>query len=114
MAGLTSALLGQDVLGEVDDYVTNLGTETVNGRATTHYRVDKAGFEQAAAASGQPIDITEGQLDVWIDEGGFTVKWELVMDGTGFDDTNPTAQGRLQMSLELYDFGADITIEPPV
>ena len=89
-------------------------------------RVDKAGFEQTAAASGHRIDLTEGRLDVWIDEAGqFPVKWELVTDGKGFSaacwgdcylkyaDPDDPFSRRLEWSLELHDFGADITIEPP-
>lgn len=121
-----TSLGSQQVLGDVNDYVIVVGKDTVNGRSTVHYRVDKAGFEQAAAASGHRIDLTEGRLDVWIDEAGqFPVKWELVTAGKGFRaacwgdcylkyaDPDDPFSGRLEWSLELYDFGADITIEPP-
>ncbi len=123
----TTSLKSLQALGAVNDYLLEVGNETVNGRSTVHYRVDKTGIELAAANAGHRIAITEGNLDVWIDDAGqFPVKWQLVVDGKGYfancwGDCTLTYLnadidqdgGRFEWSLELYDFGADITIEPP-
>lgn len=120
-----TSLQGQQVLGDISDHLLEVGGEMINGRSTVHLRVDRAGFERAAADSGHRFFDNEARLDVWIDQlGQFPVKWELATDGPGFAvwcwgdcslswGTPLGGDTSAEWSLELYDFDADITIDAP-
>src|SRR4051812_46511218 len=90
----------------------NLGPASVRGAATTHYRVtiDTAKALQnkgltspllAAAASTLPASIP---ADVWIGKDGLVRQVRLALS---------VAQGRMAMTINLYDYGTDASIAAP-
>jgi hypothetical protein len=92
--------------------VRNLGAATVDGSATTHYRVtiDPAKALQAkglaspllaAAAAKLPASIP---ADVWIGTDGLVRRARVAL-GTG--------EGRVAMTMDLYDYGTDAAIAAP-
>src|SRR5262245_1094972 len=95
-----SAGLGQldptkllDYLREVSNNVENLGTETVRGTETTHYRAT--------------IDLPGGgsvPIDAWIDGQGYARKATLNADVSG---------SSFNIVFEMYDFGTPVHVEAP-
>lgn len=92
--------------------VRNLGPASVGGAATTHYRItiDTAKALQnkgltspllAAAASTLPASIP---ADVWIGKDGLVRQVRLALS---------VAQGRMAMTINLYDYGTDASIAAP-
>lgn len=93
--------------------VTELGEQDVRGTPATHYRIDLD-----AAAIGRLEDLPTNQrsafeleypsnirrLDVWIADGHLR-RIQVIQDYEAADSPGTT--------VEFYDFGADITIEPP-
>jgi hypothetical protein len=92
--------------------VRNLGSATVDGTATTHYRVtiDTAKALQAkgltspllaAAASTLPASIP---ANVWIGKDGLVRRVQLDL---------AAAQGRMAMTMNLSDYGTDVPVAAP-
>jgi hypothetical protein len=92
--------------------VRSLGAATVGGAATTHYgiTIDTAKALQAkgltspllaGAASTLPASIP---ADVWIGKDGLVRQIRLALG---------VAQSRMRMTMNLYDYGADVTIAAP-
>ncbi|HET9115703.1 MAG TPA: LppX_LprAFG lipoprotein [Gaiellaceae bacterium] len=92
--------------------IRNLGSATVDGTATTHYRVtlDTAKALQAkgltspllaGAAATLPASIP---ANVWIGKDGLVrqVRIELA-----------AAQGRMTMTMNLFDYGTDVPVAAP-
>ncbi|MGA9596333.1 MAG: hypothetical protein WBV06_09260 [Acidimicrobiia bacterium] len=98
--------------------VEDLGTETVRGVNTTHYRavVDVAGMMDAADAQVQTDLNSFGTLpdtmpvEFWLGDDNVMHKMVMQFDGSG-DSSN--GFGSMTMTWEMYDFGADINIEAP-
>ncbi len=117
-----------NLLGRAGD-VTTVGTETVRGVATTHYRgtldvaaaLDQVGADEQAQAKDQlaqlgidPKDVNI-PVDVWIGEDDLVRRVQVGVDGSQFAGTEvPTGGVNATITVELYDFGApvDITIPP--
>jgi hypothetical protein len=92
--------------------VRNLGAATIGGAATTHYRVtiDTAKALQSkgltsplltGAASTLPASIP---ADVWIGKDGLVRQVRLALG---------VAQGRMAMTMNMYDYGTDASIAAP-
>jgi hypothetical protein len=82
-----------DYLRRVSNDVTKVGTETVRGAETTHYRAT--------------IDLPGGgslPIDVWIDDQGYARKATLDADASG---------SHLNVVFEMYDFGAPVNVDAP-
>lgn len=99
-----------------------VGNEMLNGRSVLRYRAPKELFETLDPVGIDPninTVILNGdmsiQFDVWIDEArGFLTKIEAVVEGKGFNEAIPEATGRIDITMELYDFNGNITITAPV
>jgi hypothetical protein len=105
-------------LGAVGEDVEELGTETVRGVETTHYRatvdldrvVDEAEPEVRGATKlwidllKRQLELGEVPIDVWVDEDGLVrrIEQEYELDGT-----------RTQITMELDDFGIEVDAEAP-
>jgi len=115
------------ILGQAGD-VTTVGTESVRGVDTTHYR----GTLDVAAALGQlsadERAKIEGQLsqvgidpkainfpvDVWIGQDDLVRRVQVGVDGSQFAGTAaPTGGVNATVTVELYDFGAPVDITIP-
>jgi hypothetical protein len=99
--------------------VEEVGTEEVRGAETTHYRLTvdlreaaerapeyRAVIEQSLKAGSE----AEVPADVWVDGDGRVRRVRMVYAGV------PTAEGtsaEVTVTTELYDFGADVSVEPP-
>ena len=92
--------------------VQSLGSATVGGTAATHYRVtidtakalEAKGLASpllAGAAATLPASIP---ADVWIGKDGLVRQIRLALDA---------AQGRMAMTMNLYDYGTDASISAP-
>lgn len=101
------------------DEVEEVGTEEVRGAQTTQYRLT-VDLREAAERSTEYRAVIEQSLetggaaevpaDVWVDEDGRVRRVRMV-----YGDV-PTAQGttaEVTVTTELYDFGADVNVEPP-
>lgn len=111
--------------------VKELGTETVRGEQTKHYRVTvdirdvaenapeeaREAMKEFASWYVDPIQTSE----VWIDDDGRARRLETTTDSAnlklpdclgGAQSENPF-QGKTTVSMELFDFGKDVDIEVP-
>ena len=105
-------------LWAVGEDVEELGTETVRGVDTTHYRatVDLDRVVEAAEAEvrdatrvwidllKQQLELGEVPIDVWVDEDGLVrrIEQEYEVGGT-----------QTQIRMELDDFGIEVDAEAP-
>jgi len=101
------------------DEVDEVGTDEVRGEETTRYRVTvdlreaakrspdyRAVIEQSLATGGS----AEVPTDVWVDDEGRVRRVRMVYADVA------TAEGTtadVTVTTELYDFDADVEIEPP-
>jgi hypothetical protein len=108
----------QAEIPDTGDLFKRVGTETVNGRETVHYRADKESLAQASIDDPQAqqffANAEEAQLDMWVDQSeNFIVKMQIIIFGKGFNENMPDSSGRIEMLVEFYDFNAPITITAP-
>ncbi len=103
---LTKGLFSPNALGSVKD-AKYVGTETVNGLKTKHYKYDEKGFALfgAAKVSG----------DMWIaTDGEFVVKETLNWSGAaGLFGLGANAKGDGKWTWEITDVNQTITIKAP-
>ncbi|MGH2737079.1 MAG: hypothetical protein ACRDKZ_15985 [Actinomycetota bacterium] len=97
--------------------VEEVGTEELRGVETTHYRytldldrVIQEVPEDLKKSIQAVIDLGTGDIpgEIWVDEDGLTRKmsYEMSQSMQGQEMTQ-------QMTLEYYDFGVDVEVEPP-
>ena len=106
-AELTSSEFTTQMLGAIRkdaSHVTNLGPATIDGVATTHYRVmmteTSTGTSSAAPVSG----ITGLPLDVWVDRQGRLSQLRLQLPLFGID---------LAETMTLSAYGSPVSVTPP-
>jgi hypothetical protein len=111
-------------LRAASDDVREVGEEEVRGVETTHYRmtidlqkvVDQAPEdqrEQLRASIDQLIEqsgVRTVPTEVWVDDDGLARRMKLTYEGMRFA---PGQQGDMTMTMELYDFGVEVDVEPP-
>jgi hypothetical protein len=99
-------------LGRTVDTPTELGTETIDGVETTHYRAPidpkkvprNDRLQKLTAAVYKP-------LEVWIDEDEHVRQVRL--DFTAKSDPAKPQRGRTVVTMRLSDFGQTVDVEPP-
>jgi hypothetical protein len=91
--------------------VRSLGAATVDGVATTHYRVtvDTAKALQAQGLTspllaGAAAELPKVPVDAWIGNDGLLRRIRLAAG---------TPQGRLDLTMNLYDYGTKLAISAP-
>jgi hypothetical protein len=96
-------------------HVREVGTDSVRGVSTTHYKVT-VDLERAAAESSgstrqslrrviELSGVKKLPAEVWIDGKGYLRKVEY---------GQPIGNGRsVHLSMELHDFGGPVTVKPP-
>jgi hypothetical protein len=122
---------GLDVTGMLDwlrgvsGNVTEIGTDTIHGDTTTHYRANvdltkaaaeappavRAQVEQAAQAVGQTIPV-----DVWVDGQGRLRQLIVSVDpgkAQAPDGGVLSGTGPVVVTVDLWGFGAPVTVTAP-
>jgi hypothetical protein len=112
----------------VTEGVEELGEEKVRGVTTTHYRalVDvRKSAEQAAGSLDAEtrralqesvdrlVELTGTKvmpMDVWIDEEGLARRISMSFD---MNVPEATEKMRMEMSMEFFDFGTAVDVNPP-
>jgi hypothetical protein len=91
--------------------IRNLGSATVDGDAATHYRVtiDTAKALQTKGLNspllaGAAAELPKIPVDAWIGTDGLLRR--ITFEAA-------TAQGHVDMTMDLYDYGANVTISAP-
>jgi hypothetical protein len=119
LGGLMSAsqLQPSDILSmlkaEAAATVRNLGTATVDGVATTHYRIT-VDLAKALKESGLAKPILSrvaakaGKVpaDVWVDKDGLVRRIRISLG-------SPNTRRHLSLTMDVSDYGADVTIAAP-
>jgi len=98
-----------------------IGNEVLNGRPVLHYRAARERFENLDPIGIDPSitnllnkDINL-QFNIFLDSTrGFLTKMEMVIEGKGLNEGLPDATGRIDITMELYDFNGNIVITAPV
>jgi hypothetical protein len=95
--------------------VDKVGAESIGGVQTTHYAVSANLDSAAEHASGSTRDALQGviaqsgvrtlPLDVWLDGNGYIRKVRY--------DEHAGRRQAAQVTMELHDFGAPVTIDAP-
>lgn len=101
-----------------------VGQEEVRGEATTHYRgsydVARAlrgarGLQQAAlrSALGAAADVPEAAYDVYLDDAGRLRRLTQTVELPPSPAVGRDSPMKVTTTLELFDFGIDVTVIPP-
>ena len=113
-----------ELLQGVTKEVRDLGREDVRGAATTHYEtvldLNRAA-EQTSDSVRQSIQHLIARAgraripaDVWIDDDGRMRKLSYAVDlPTSGDDASPASLESMSVTLELYEFGIDVSVSVP-
>jgi len=112
-----------EILKAAGGTVETLGTETLRGTDTTHYRATLDPAQIAKLGVGQNPDLaplTEGlsgasgladvPVDVWLDDRGLVRKLSLSLSGL---QSGTSQQGHASVGFELWDYGEDVSIDVP-
>lgn len=119
-----------EALRGVSSGIETVGTETIDGVETTHYRatidlqkaIAAAPEDQQAEmkASLSELGMAEMPVDVWVDGDGLARRMTLsfdfaAMSGMGSDpETEKMFKGAsMEMSMDMYDYGQPVNIQIP-
>ncbi len=100
--------------------IEEVGTETIRGVETTHYRaeVDMAELQAALPADqAAELEATMGAgldllpMEFWIGDDGLVYRWSTTMDMSGMADA--AGIDTLSMTYEMFDYGQDVGIVAP-
>ncbi len=110
---------GLEALRGVSSDVTEVGTETLRGVETTHYRATidlaKALADAPAGARDGARDLLERAgaptipVDVWLDAQDRVRKYTMQVDGAAFGSESSS----VAVTYEFYDFGAPVDVSAP-
>lgn len=110
---------GLEALRGVSSDVTEVGTETLRGVETTHYRATidlaKALADAPAGARDGARDLLERAgtptipVDVWLDAQDRVRKYTMQVDGSSFGAESSS----VAVTYEFYDFGAPVDVSAP-
>jgi len=113
-----SQLQPSDLLGMLRSEgakIRRLGSATIDGTATTHYRVtvDVAKALDSKGLTSPLLGTVEAQLpklpeDVWISKDGLVRRV-----GTSYGFTVAGRQLRIRLAMNIFDYGTHITIAAP-
>ena len=107
----------------VSNSVAKVGTASIRGTQTTHYRAT-VDFGKVAAKRGLPaaqiqaLEKTLGTstfpVDLWIDGQGVARRLQFHFPLPKATPTSAAGQsGQITETLDLYDFGAPVAVQPP-
>ena len=119
MSDIFTSFVDQFVLEGTE--ADNLGDETIDGVATTHYQMqDISIFTRMAQMSADSDEVIEkAEMNVWgAKDAGYVLKYEVVADVSNVKDTDAsgaevaTTQS-VHWSYQISDVNSDITITLP-
>jgi hypothetical protein len=99
--------------------IEEVGTEEIRGVETTHYEltVDLRKVVEQAPGQKENVErvieqsgIEKVPTQVWIDGDGQVRRMELLYEGMRFGQDQT---GDMAMTMELFDFGVEVDVEPP-
>jgi hypothetical protein len=106
--------------GDVDE----VGTETIRGVETTHYKAeveiekvaDRASPEQRPRVERlidaiKSAGIEKIPLEVWVGDDDLVRR--MKMDWTFSNPDKPSERASIKFTMDLFDFGADVSVEAP-
>jgi hypothetical protein len=106
------------LLTSVSSSVTQVGSGVVRGQQSTHYRIaiDAAKMRKLEASMGDCDDDATASdaptpIDVWLDGQGRLTRMQIT--DTAPSDMQISSPSTITMTLELYDYGVPVTVEPP-
>ena len=94
----------------------NLGSETVNGQRTTHYRgtLDYAKLGDSIKdekVKAQLAKLGPVPVDVWVDGDDHVVKLHMKLDAAAFSSTMP--DGSVELTMTITDIDEPVVVEAP-
>ncbi len=103
----------QGLSGVPDD----LGTETVNGERTTHYRgtLDYDKLPDSITdeeLKGQLAKLGDVPVDVWINDDDEVVKLHMKIDASAFASSS-TASGSVEITMTITDIDEPVEVVAP-
>jgi hypothetical protein len=119
---------GLEMLRAAGDDVEEVGTEELRGDEVTHYTVTvnaanlSDSEDEDVRAQAEALELVYGNADiptdVWVDEENRVRKMEMSMDLAALSEQMTEGEGEqvtgtMTMAYELYDFGAEVSIEAP-
>jgi hypothetical protein len=113
-----------ELLRATSNEIETVGTETLRGVRTTHYRttVNLADYEKLVPADereelrsmlGEMVEQTglgEIPIDVWLDDFGLVRRFDMSFTATQ-PGTTQSADGKL--TFELFDYGKQVDVDVP-
>ncbi|MFH9425565.1 hypothetical protein [Streptomyces sp. NPDC017529] len=104
--------------GISDKDVTKVGTETIDGAATTHYKVSVDVAELAKGNTRQAEQLRKQlgdrlPLDIWLDEQGRLRQEKISVKPRTGQQGNSGARAAVTTTLKFADFGTDVNITAP-
>jgi hypothetical protein len=119
--GQNNPTQGLDYLNGVAD-VEEVGSEEVRDTSTTHYSgtldfdrvAEDLPAEQAEAVRkvSELSGIREAPLDIWIDDDGLPRRMKYSFSNPAAT-TASSGLGGMTMTMELFDYGVDVTVQVP-
>ena len=108
---------------DADAEIVEIGVEEIRGIETMRYLVtfdmekllEQASPEERAELEAQgPLPFDRLPMDLWIGvDDGLIYKYVMDIDGAKVDAAPGEGFERMVMTFEIYDYGADIVVEPP-
>lgn len=83
--------------------------EELDGVSATRYDFTSSALDQLAGPLGLPESDELESVAVWIGDDGLVRRFRFALTLGGEDGE----EGRAEASVELYDYGADVAVEPP-
>lgn len=111
-----------DAFGDADAEAEELGTETVRGVETNHFRVvidtesllEDATPEQLEQLEAQgPLPQGELPVEVWVGDDGLIHRYVVTYDGSSVETAPGEGFEEMTITIEMYDYGTDIGVEAP-
>lgn len=121
-AEATSPTQMLEQLRDANATIEEVGTETIRGVNTTHYRAtlnlrelaetlppdEQAELESQFGDTG----IEELPMEIWVGDDGLVYRYTMEVDASSADTGMPGLQS-MRMEFDMYDYGAEIIVQPP-
>jgi hypothetical protein len=118
LAGSSNPGSAAELLAAIGDSATKVGTETIKGEKTTHYRGEISLADATAKVKGA---FAKAAVQKLVESGVRKIPVDVYLDSMGrlrrlTEDVSLTAQGALNKvvtQIDFYDFGTTVSVTPP-